>query len=247
MIRTVIIDDEHKSVFTLSSFLQAYCPQVEIVGTANDAGTGKELIEQVNPQLLFLDIEMPLGSGFDLLQSLKTRHFEIVFVTAYNQYAINAFRFSALDYLLKPVRITQLKEAVAKAEARLAEKRSSRDYELLLRNMDEQNAGKQKIAFTDKGQQYLVQLDEIMYCIASASYTYVHTAAKTYISARHLKEFEDMLPEEMFCRIHHGHLVNMNFIARLQKGRGGSVVMQDGKELEIAVRRKNELLKRFVK
>ena len=245
MITAVIIDDEPKSVFTLNSFLHDYCPQVNIVGIANDANAAKILIEKVNPQLVFLDIEMPMGSGFDLLQSLHTIRFEIIFITAYNQYAINAFRFSALDYLLKPLRITELKEAVAKAEQRIAEKRSTHDYELMLRNMGEQNTAKLKMAFTDKGIQYLVQLDKIMYCIANANYTHVHTIDRTFISARNLKEFEEMLPPEMFFRIHHGHMVNINYIVKLQKGRGGSVIMNDGKELEIAVRRKEEFMKVF--
>ncbi len=245
MINAVIIDDEPKSVFTLNSFLRDYCPQVNITGIANDAAAAKTLIEKVNPQLVFLDIEMPMGSGFDLLQSLKSIHFEIIFITAYNQYAINAFRFSALDYLLKPLRITELKQAVAKAEQRILEKRSTHDYELMIRNMGEQNTGKLKIAFTDKGVQYLVPLDDIMYCLASANYTYVHTTGKIFISPRNLKEFEEMLPPDIFFRIHHGHIVNTNYITKLQKGRGGSVIMNDGKELEIAVRRKEEFMKKI--
>jgi len=245
MISAVIIDDEPKSVFTLNSFLHDYCPQVSIAGIANDAIAAKSLIEKVNPQLIFLDIEMPMGSGFDLLQSLRTIRFEIIFITAYNQYAINAFRFSALDYLLKPLRITELKQAVAKAEQRITEKRSTHDYELMLRNIGEQNTGKHKMAFTDKGIQYLVQLDKIMYCIASANYTQVYTPDKMFVSTRNLKEFEDMLPPELFFRIHHGHIVNINYIVKLQKGRGGRAIMNDGKELEIAVRRKDDFLKMF--
>ena len=149
MITAIIIDDEPKSVFTLNSFLESHCPNVQVLGSANNAKTGKELIDSKHPQLVFLDIEMPLGSGFDLLGSLPEIKFEVVFITAYNQYAISAFRFSALDYLLKPLRISELKEAVAKAEKRIAEKASKHNYELLLRNMTENNAAHKKIAIAD--------------------------------------------------------------------------------------------------
>lgn len=247
MITAVIIDDEPKSVFTLKSFLQQHCQDVKIVGDANNAKNGRELIESAKPQLVFLDIEMPLGSGFDLLQSLPSIEFEIIFITAYNEYAINAFRFSALDYLLKPLRISQLMDAVDKASKRIKEKTATRNYELLLRNMKEHNAAKQKIAFTDRGEQFLVPMEEIMYLLADGNYTHVHTEEKIFLTTKNLKDFEDMLPPDIFCRIHHGHIVNIQFIAKVQKGRGGSVSMKDGKVLEIAVRRKDDFMKMFLK
>ena len=245
MITAIIIDDEPKSVFTLNSFLQQHCPELQVVGSANNAKSGKELIEQVKPQLVFLDIEMPLGSGFDLLQSLPAIEFEIIFITAYNQYAINAFRFSALDYLLKPLRISQLMDAVDRATKRIREKVSTRNYELLLRNMSEQTTTKQKIAFTERGEQFLVPIDEMMYMEADGNYTHVYTARKIFLTTKNLKDFEDILPPELFCRIHHGHIVNMEFIAKVQKGRGGIVTMKDGKTLEIAVRRKEAFMKMY--
>ena len=245
MITAIIIDDEPKSVFTLKSFLQDHCQSVKIAGSANNAKTGKELIESVKPQLVFLDIEMPMGSGFDLLQSFPAIAFEIIFITAYNQYAINAFRFSAIDYLLKPLRITQLMDAVDKAARRIKEKTDTRNYELLLRNMSEQNVSKQKIAFTEREEQFLVQLDEIMYMIADGNYTHVHTTAKTFLTTKNLKDFEDILPANVFCRVHHGHIVNTQFIIKVQKGRGGTIIMQNGQTLEIAVRRKDAFMKMY--
>ena len=247
MISAMIIDDEPKSVYTLNSFLTAHCPEVKVLCTANNAKEGKQLIESRQPQLVFLDIEMPLGSGFDLLRSLPEIGFEIIFVTAYNQYAVNAFRFSAIDYLLKPVRITELKQAVEKAALRIAEKSSKRNYELLLRNINEPIAAHQKIALTDRGEQYLVRLDEILYLLADGNYTQVVTPAKTFLSSKNLKDFEELLPMDMFCRIHYGHMVNIQSIAKVQKGRGGAVQMKDGKVLEIAVRRKDDFMKLFLK
>ena len=246
MITATIIDDEPKSIFTLESFLSTHCPGVKVLGTANSAKAGKELIERMQPQLVFLDIEMPLGSGFDLLQSLPGINFEVIFVTAYNQYAITAFRFSAIDYLLKPLRIAELKQAVEKAAVRITEKKSKRNYELLLRNMSADTAH-QKLALTDRGEQYLVRLDEILYLVADGNYTQVVTNSRSFLSSKNLKDFEELLPADMFCRIHYGHMVNILSIAKVQKGRGGTVQMKDGKVLEIAVRRKDDFMKLFLK
>lgn len=245
MITAIIVDDEPKSVFTLKSFIEEHCTNVKITGTANSARSAKELIETVKPQLVLLDIEMPMGSGFDLLQSLNKIDFEIIFITAYNQYAISAFRFSALDYLLKPLRISQLMEAVDKAIERIAEKNTTRNYELLLQNMAEKDPNRRKLLFTDRGQQFQVPVDEIMYIIAEGNYCHTHTSGKVYLSAKKLKDFEDMLPTDIFCRIHHGHIINMQYVASTRKTRGGTVTMKDGKILEIAVRRKDDFMKMF--
>lgn len=245
MITAIIIDDEPKSVFTLKSFIEEHCPEVRITGTANNVKSGKELIEAVQPQLVFLDIEMPMGSGFDLLRSLPAIDFEIIFITAYNQYAIDAFRFSALDYLLKPLRISQLMDAVDKAINRVAEKTTSRNYDLLLQNMQEQNPARRRLSFTDRGEQFLVPIDEIMYIIAEGNYCHIHTTKKVFMSAKKLKDFGKIMPQDIFCRIHHGHMVNIQYIASTQKNRGGTVNMKDGKVLEIAVRRKEEFMKMY--
>jgi len=244
MITAVIIDDEQKSVSTLKKFLADYCPEIKVLGTADSAKTGLLLITTNKPQLVFLDVEMPYGSGLDLLESLPSIEFETIFITAFNQYAINAFRFAAVDFLLKPVNITQLKEAVTRAIVRINEKSSVKNYQLLLQNLKEQDAGEQKIVLTDSKGQHFIKLNDIIYCIADGSYTHVYLInSKSFLSSRNLKEFEDMLPKTVFCRIHHGHIVNILHISKVVKGRGGNVIMRDGRELEIAVRRKDDFLK----
>ena len=243
MITAVIIDDEQKNVSMLVGLLQQYCPQTMLLGTANSAAEGKKVIENLKPQLVFLDIEMPYGNGFDLLQSLPGLEAEVIFITAFDQYAINAFRYAALDYLLKPVNIEELEDAVVRAEQRITEKNTIRNYELLLHNKEEPDPAKQTIALKDRGQQHMVQLSEIMYIIADGSYTHIHTLTRVIVSTKNLKELENMLPQTIFCRIHHGHIVNKVHIAKIQKGRGGSVTMKDGKALEVAVRRKDDFLK----
>jgi len=243
MITAVIIDDEQNSVQMLKALLAEHCPGVQLAGCANSAKSGKELISTVKPQLVFLDIEMPLGSGFELLRSMQVIDFEIIFITAYNQYAIKAFRFSALDYLEKPVKIAQLVAATEKAMKRIKEKTATRDYELLLRNMNEQNPARQKLAFSERGQQFLVAMEDIMYLLADGNYTHVHTTAKVFLSSRNLKDFEELLPDHLFYRIHNTHMVNLQFITKVQKGRIGVVTMKDGKTLEIAARRKEGFMK----
>ena len=245
MITALLVDDEPKNITTLAHFLHAYCPDVAVAGTANEIHTARQLIDSLKPQLVFLDVEMPYGSGFDLLQSLPSIDFEVVFVTGFNQYAINAFRFAALDYLLKPVNIEQLIDTVNRAVVRIDEKNSVAQYQTLLSNLAAQNTASQKITLTEKNERYFVALSDIMYCVAEGSYTHVHTLNKTFLSSHNLKEFENMLPASLFFRIHHGHLVNTAFIQKFQSGRGGLVVMRDGKELEVAVRRKEEFLKQL--
>ena len=243
MITAIIVDDEMKSVSTLQKKLVDFCPEVTVIGTAENAQKAKELINEVKPQLVFLDVEMPYGSGFDLLKLFSVIDFEVIFITAFDQYALNAFRFSALDYLLKPVNISQLKEAVNKAQLRIEQKSSVENYKLLLQNLNEKDIGEQKIILTDYRGQHFFKLNDICYCIADGPYTEVHSInAKTFISSKNLKEFEDMLPKELFCRIHHGHIININHIAKILNGKGSIVLMKDGKELEIAVRRKESFL-----
>ncbi len=245
MITAVIVDDVQKNVSMLISLLQQYCPQINLLGTANNAAGGKRLIEELKPQLVFLDIEMPYGNGFDMLKSIEGADIEIIFITAYDQYALNAFRYAALDYLLKPVNIEELEDAVNRAELRIKEKKTTRNYELLLRNLEEKDLAKQTISFVENGEQRLVQLADIMYIIADGSYTHIHTPGRVIVATKSLKDFEGMLPAAFFCRIHHGHIVNNLHIQKIQKGRGGIVLMKDGTELEIAVRRKEEFLKTF--
>jgi two-component system, LytTR family, response regulator len=245
MITAIIIDDEQNSVLMLRALLTESCPGVHIAGVASSARSGKELIASVKPQLVFLDIEMPLGSGFELLRSLPSIDFEIVFITAYNQYAIKAFRFSALDYLEKPVKVEQLMNATDKAIKRIREKATTRDYDLLLRNMNEQNPAKQRVAFTERGQQFLITIEDIVYLLADGNYVHVHTTSKVFLTTKTLKDFEELLPAGIFCRIHNAHIVNMNFISRVQKGRIGVVFMKDGKTLEIAARRKEAFVKTY--
>lgn len=243
MISAIIVDDEQKSISTLQKIIEDYCPQMKVVGTANAITNAKSLIEALKPQLVFLDVEMPYGNGFDLLNTIEPIDFEIVFITAYNQYAINAFKYAAIDYLLKPVNIAQLISAVERAEKRISEKINAGNYLLLKQNLNTQQSTDQCIILADNSGQHFIKIKDICYCIADGSYAFIYLiTGKRYHASKHLKEFEEMLPSELFFRVHHGHIVNVNYVAKFIKGRVGTVIMQDGKELEVAVRRKNDFI-----
>ncbi len=238
MITAIIIDDEEKNIAMLTSLLNSYCPQIKLAGTACNIKDGKKLIETCCPDVIFLDIEMPYGSGFDLLRSLPEISSEIIFITAFDQYALTAFRYAAIDYLLKPVNIEQLQEAVNRAEQNVSKRALENNYRLLLRNLDESDTLKREIAITDKGCQFYIGIADIKYIIADGSYTHVHTTSRVFVTTKNLKDFEEILPPEIFCRIHHGHMINRQHILKIEKGRGGFVHMSDNAKLEIAVRKK---------
>jgi len=248
MITAIIVDDEQKSISTLQKIISDYCTDVKIIGTTDNIMSAHSLILSLKPQLVFLDVEMPYGNGFDLLNTFDDINFEVIFITAYNQYAITAFKYASIDYLLKPVNITQLQEAIVRADKRITEKTNAQNYILLKQNLQVENANEQRIILTDNNEQHLIKINDISYCIADGSYTFIHLVNnKRYYASKNLKEFEDMLPTDYFFRIHYGHIVNIRHITKLQKGRSGSVIMQDGKELEIAARRKNDFLSFFSK
>ncbi len=244
MISAIIVDDEEKNVWVLNKIIESYCDNVEVLGTAQNIVEAKKLIDELKPQLVFLDIEMPNGSGFELLSAMDNIDFEIIFVTAYNQYAIDAFKYASIDYLLKPININQLKLAIQKTEQRITEKQAVINYKALLLELNNNDLQQQRILLIGSDEKSFVKINEILYCLAKRSYTVVYiTNNRKFISSKNLRHFEETLPESIFCRIHHGSLVNKHHVQSISKGLGGSVRMTDGKELEIAVRRRAAFLK----
>jgi len=244
MIRTVIVDDEPKNIRILHGLLQTYCPQIQITGEADGFHKALELIDSVHPDLLFLDIEMPYGNAFDLLEKIMPVRFEIIFVTAFNDYALKAFKYSALDYLLKPVNIDELKTAVAKAEQKLNQKNIDFQLNNLINNIKKTEL--QKIALPLVDGLIFVPVSAITYLHAKGSYTDVHLQnGDVHTTARTIKDYEDMLSPDIFCRVHHSYLINVNHIKKYSKGRGGLVEMEDGALIEVSIRKKDEFLARF--
>ena len=241
MISALIIDDEQLSRDGLKKTLEMYCPTVKLLGEANNAETGKQMIETLNPQLVFLDIAMPVKNGFDLLKSLNTINFEIIFATAHDEYTLQAIKYSAVDYLLKPYAEIELKDAVDRVQKRISEKIKSTNIEAFLNNLHQKLPSDQMqlCIASSKGFQIL-KINEIICCEAQNSYTIFHLINKEQIvSSKPIGDYDALLSDASFLRIHKSWLINMKHIKEYVRGEGGTVVMSNNKELEIA-RRKRE-------
>jgi two-component system LytT family response regulator len=248
MIRTVLVDDEIDSIRVLLKLLDAFCPQVEIVGTAGGVETAIELIRETRPDLLLLDIEMAQGNAFDLLNQLQPLEFQVIFTTAFDNYAIRAFKYSAVDYLLKPVDIDDLRDAIRRVQERPQEQDLSQQMKVLLANVGALQLSQQKMAIpTITGLQF-VPVQDIMRFEAKGNYTTIFLSSGSPILAtKTIKDYEEVLPETIFCRVHNSHIINLSRIRQYQKGRGGAVVMEDGAVIEVATRRREEFLRRLLK
>ncbi len=243
MLKAVLVDDEENNLSSLREKITRHCPDVEIIAACDTAEKAIAAIDGLHPDLVFLDIEMPVMNGFLLLRQIQYKGFELIFTTAYGHYAIKAIRYSALDYLVKPIEIEELKLAVSRAEEKRREK-SNHQLELLLENIKDKRPTFQRIAVpTVEGLQF-IKVSEIVYLEAQINYTHIFlTSKEKYVVCRTLKEFEDMLPTDTFLRIHHSHIINKNFAEKYIRGEGGQVVLSTGVVLDIAKRRKAEFMK----
>ncbi len=242
MIRAIIVDDEPKSRDVLKTLLLRFCTEVEIAGMAGSVAEAEKIISETNPDLIFLDIEMPGGNGLTLLESGKVGNADVVFVTSYAHYAIPALRLSAVDYLLKPVEVEELRNAVA----RVAEKRRTGDsgnIDVLKENLANTPA-LQKLAIPGIQDVRFIPVSQILRIEADSNYSFIITTEGERIHAsKTLGDFEDLLSSVPdFCRVHKTHLVNMSCVVKLIKTDGGYLQMKDGSQVEISRRRKAEVL-----
>jgi two-component system LytT family response regulator len=248
MIKALLIDDEINSLEALGILINKYCPQIKVAGQCNSGREGLKAIEENAPELLFLDIEMPGMSGFEMLEQIPGDKPDVIFVTAYDHYAINAIRISAMDYLLKPVDEEELVKAVQKAEERIRNKESSKQLEVLLTNIKGVENGFQKLAIPTLEGLNFVDIKDIIYCAADGNYTTIVTKGGTkHIISKTLKDTEDMLDHPAFFRTHQSFLVNLNYIKQYIKGSGGQLILQDGTNIQVARARKEALLKLIYK
>jgi two-component system LytT family response regulator len=248
MIRTVLIDDEVDSIRILQRLLETYCPTVNIAGTANGVDTGIELIRETKPDLVLLDIEMSQGNAFDLLNQLMPLSFQVIFVTAFDNYAIRAFKYSAVDYLLKPVDIDDLRNAVSRVREKPETNDLAEQMKILLSNVGMLQVSHQKMAIPTITGLNFVPVQDILRFEAKGSYTTIYlSTGETVLATRTIKDYEDVLPESVFCRIHSSHIINLTRIEKYQKGRGGMVLMEDGTAIEVAARRRDEFMRRLLK
>lgn len=247
----LVIDDEASVRRNLSYITQSYCDGFHVVGEAKSALNGLKQIKELKPGIVLLDIEMPDGSGFDMLDCLANREFEVIFVTAYNLYAIKAFKYSAIDYLLKPVDIDELNIALNQAKKRLEQSAAKfTDFNELFDSIRYEKP--LKLAISNQHDTEFIDIDSIVRMEASGSYTKIFLDGKQreMVASKPLINFESIIDEDFFIRIHNSHLVNMNYVQKYLKKDGYFAVMNDGVTIPVAVRRKHvfeQLILRFSK
>jgi two-component system LytT family response regulator len=246
MIRTIIVEDERKGMLVIKELISQFAPDIEICGEASHTVEAIEEIESKSPDLVFMDVQLADGNGLDVLRNVSNRNFEIIFVTAYDHYAVQAFRLSAVDYLLKPIGIEEFQEAVEKVRRRLAQKSSDGKINGLLQQFARLQPIQKKITISTINGFELIEISDIIWCKSEGHYTSFFLTNKTRLtSSRNLGHYEELLVAHDFCRINHGTIINMQFAKTYMKGKGGYVIMQDGTELEISQRRKADFLARL--
>lgn len=245
MIQAIIIDDERHSCDALKMLLDKCCPQIQVAAICHSASDGIAKIRELKPDLIFLDIEMPHINGFQMLEQLSTVEFEIIFTTSYDQYAIKAFKYSALDYLMKPVDREELEKAVQKVSKKINPS-ISQQLEILLQKINQPAVPVQRIALpTMQGLEFIL-VESIIHCSSSNNYTEFFLKDKRRILvSRTLKEAEDMLADHAFLRVHNSHIVNLNAITKYVKGEGGYLVMEDGSTVDVSRSRKELLMEKL--
>ncbi|MBL0359158.1 MAG: response regulator transcription factor [Chitinophagaceae bacterium] len=242
-IRAIVIDDELSSLQNLQQKLEIFCAEVKVVATAQKPEEALLLIQHHKPDVIFLDIEMPKMNGFRMLDELGNVDFEIIFTTAYNHYAIDAIRISAFDYLMKPIAIADLQNAVQRLLA--AKQINTKEKIDILKNaLQDKKSQEEKIAIpTSEGMEF-IPIKNILHIESSSNYSKIHLSGNKVITVtKLLKDFEDMLLPYRFYRIHNSHLINLNYIQKYLKADGGQVMMEDGTVIDVARRKKEEFLK----
>ena len=247
MVRTILVDDEPRGLNTLKKLLQEYCPEIKVIAECTDADTAKDKIELLEPQLAFLDISLPGKTSFDLLSELDKINFEIIFVTAHNEYALEAFHYSAIDYLMKPIDEDILINAVRRAVKRVSMNSVNNNVSTLLHNLQKAQVPQEmKLCIPSLKGFQVVELKDILYCEASGSYTNFFFLDKHSIcTAKTIHDYEDLLEDAGFVRIHKSFLVNLLHVKEYLRGEGGSVILSNGHEVEVARRKKDTFLIRM--
>jgi len=243
MLKIIIIDDEPDAIQAISLIISEYCSFARVAGTAGSINEGREKINAIQPDIVVLDIELPRGNGFDLLESLPQRNFEVIFITAYNHYAIKAFKYSAIDYILKPIDIDEFITALDKARQRLSTPGNFESrYNSLTDNM--RGAAPTKIALTTVENMEFIKVIDIIRIEANGSYCKVFLSSDNSIMvSKSMKEFQDLLDPESFFRSHNSHIININHVKRFWFRDGGYLELDNGSHVPISRRKKEDFIK----
>ncbi len=245
IVRAIIVDDELPNRENLQLMLGRHCKNVDVVALAGSAVEAMDVIREYRPDLVFLDIEMPNGSGFDLLESLSAINFEVIFVTAYDHYAIRAIKFCALDYLLKPLDILELKKATERVVEKLAKAKQNESMKVFMQNRHFTGQVK-RIALPTSEKVDFVPVHEILRCQGESNYTHIHLRnGEKIMVSRTLKEYDELLSEYNFLRVHQSHLVNLEEVKSYVRRDGGYILMTDGSHVSVSKQKKELVLRRL--
>ena len=241
-----ILEDEKPVLETIQEILLNYCEDVEIIGTARSISSAKQILQKSSPDLVLLDINLPDGTSFELLGELGNVNFKIIFITAFEEFAIKAIKLSAIDYLVKPIHPVELIESVKKAKELLNRENNKLELNALLANVKQISGNPKKIILKTAENIYLIDVNDIIRCESDGAYTIFYVAdGKKIMISKIIKEYEELLHEHGFMRIHKSHIINLNYIDRFEKADGGSVILKDQSSIPVSVRKKEALLKIF--
>lgn len=243
MIRGIIVEDEKHSRETLRGMLDRYCKNVEVIAEADSYRQGLQVIKEFQPEVVFLDIQMPDGSGFRMLKELDEVNFEIIFTTAFDQFAIKAIKYSALDYLLKPIDPEELVKAVKKVENKISNQHVNKNIQVLLDNIKSKEADPHKIILSTSEKIHIIETDQILRCESDNYYTnFFLMDGKKILVSKTLKENEELLSDHNFIRPHKSHLVNVKYIKGFLRSDGGYIEMTDGSRIPVSRRKREKII-----
>jgi two-component system, LytTR family, response regulator len=245
MLKCIVIDDEFKSRESLKALIEKFCENITVSAVCQNGEEAMAAIEEVRPDIIFLDIQLQRETGFDILERLSKIEFEIIFTTAYSEFAIKAFKFSAIDYLLKPIDINDLKAAIEKARKRIVGNIAERIAQLG-ENLKTQNFKNSRLALPSSDGLVFINVDEIVYCEATGNYTNIYLSDdRKFLVSRTLKEYEDLLEDQDFFRIHNSFLINLQCLKKYIRGEGGQVVLANDKTLDVSKAKKKSFLEKI--
>ncbi|WP_437399305.1 LytR/AlgR family response regulator transcription factor [Flagellimonas lutimaris] len=243
ILKAVIIEDEKHSRETLKSMLEEFCKDVQVIAMAGSVDEAVKVLSIYSPDIVFLDIELQSGVGFDVLNQIKDPNFEVIFTTAFEKYAIKAIKFSSLDYLLKPIDLDELQDAVEKARTRMDTNVYREQLDTLMQSISKGSTRPEKICLATTAGMEFIAIDDIIACKADGSYTsFILENNDTLLVSKHLKEYENLLSEHQFMRIHNSYVINLKKVKKYIKSEGGYLIMNNDMQVNISPRKKDNLI-----
>lgn len=242
-LKVVIVEDEKHSREILKSLLEEFCKDVQVIATASSVDEAVKVLSVYSPDIVFLDIELQSGVGFDILEQIKEPSFEIIFTTAFEKYAVKAIKFSSLDYLLKPIALDELQKSIEKARVKMDTNVYRQQLDTLLQSLSRESNKQEKICLATTAGMEFIPIDDIVLCKADGSYTsFVLKSKNSLLVSKHLKEYENLLADQLFMRVHNSYLINLREVKKYIKSDGGYIIMSNDMHVSLSPRKKDDLI-----